>query len=96
MSLLTPERLYRLLPVVYRVRDEEQGQPLRALLQSLGVTGTLVAAVFPHLGPEMNAIVRTTAVATAAAAALAAVPQAMSIRTTSAGKSLMTARLVRS
>jgi hypothetical protein len=26
------ERLYRLLPAVYRIRDEEQGGPLRALL----------------------------------------------------------------
>ncbi|MHC2999449.1 M20/M25/M40 family metallo-hydrolase [Microbacterium sp. HJ5] len=39
-------------------------QPLRALLRSLAVTGPLVAAVFARLGPEMNAIVRTTAVAT--------------------------------
>ena len=39
-------------------------QPLRALLRSLAVTGPLVAAVFSRLGPEMNAVVRTTAVAT--------------------------------
>jgi carboxypeptidase PM20D1 len=39
-------------------------QPLRSVLRSLGVTGPLVAAVLSHLGPEMNAIVRTTAVAT--------------------------------
>ncbi|MDN3496002.1 M20/M25/M40 family metallo-hydrolase [Planococcus sp. APC 4015] len=39
-------------------------QPLRTVLRSLGVTGALVAAVFPRLGPEMNAIVRTTAVTT--------------------------------
>lgn len=39
-------------------------QPLRALLGSLAVTGPLVAAVLSRLGPEMNAIVRTTAVAT--------------------------------
>lgn len=39
-------------------------QPLRALLGSLGATGAVVAAVLPRLGPEMNAIVRTTAVAT--------------------------------
>lgn len=29
----SPDRLYELLPAVYRRRDEEQGQPLRALLQ---------------------------------------------------------------
>lgn len=39
-------------------------RPLRTLLGSLGVTGAVVAAVFPRLGPEMNAIVRTTAVTT--------------------------------
>jgi len=32
MSLLTPERLYQLLPAIHRLRDFEQGQPLRALL----------------------------------------------------------------
>jgi hypothetical protein len=33
MSLLTPERLYRLLPAIHRLRDAEQGEPLRALLR---------------------------------------------------------------
>jgi len=32
MSLLTPERLYKLLPAIHRLRDAEQGEPLRALL----------------------------------------------------------------
>jgi hypothetical protein len=32
MSTLTPERLYSLLPAVYRLRDADQGEPLRALL----------------------------------------------------------------
>ncbi|MFT3815289.1 MAG: hypothetical protein QM740_18255 [Acidovorax sp.] len=32
MSLLTPERLYQLLPAIHRLRDAGQGQPLRALL----------------------------------------------------------------
>ncbi|MFT3718307.1 hypothetical protein [Pseudorhodoferax sp.] len=32
MSLLTPERLYQLLPAIHRQRDAEQGLPLRALL----------------------------------------------------------------
>ncbi|MEJ1155979.1 M20/M25/M40 family metallo-hydrolase [Microbacterium marmarense] len=39
-------------------------QPLRGLFGSLGLTGPLVAAAFSRFGPEMNAIVRTTAVAT--------------------------------
>lgn len=32
MSLLMPERLYKLLPAIYRLRDADQGEPLRALL----------------------------------------------------------------
>src|SRR5215212_11856099 len=32
----SPDRLYELLPVAYRQRDEEQGQPLQALLQVIG------------------------------------------------------------
>ena len=32
MSLLTPERLYQLLPAIHRLRDAGQGEPLRALL----------------------------------------------------------------
>jgi hypothetical protein len=32
MSLSMPERLYRLLPSVYRLRDADHGEPLRALL----------------------------------------------------------------
>ncbi|MDM0112234.1 hypothetical protein QTI66_08735 [Variovorax sp. J22R133] len=32
MSIAMPERLYKLLPAVQRVRDAQQGEPLRALL----------------------------------------------------------------
>jgi hypothetical protein len=32
MSSLTAERLYRLLPAVYRIRDLQEGEPLRALV----------------------------------------------------------------
>ncbi|MET0813495.1 MAG: M20/M25/M40 family metallo-hydrolase [Microbacterium sp.] len=39
-------------------------QPLRTVFQNLALTGPLLTAVFTRLGPEMNAIVRTTAVAT--------------------------------
>lgn len=39
-------------------------QPLRWVFGNLGLTGPLLAMVFPRLGPEMNAMVRTTAVAT--------------------------------
>ncbi len=39
-------------------------QPLRVVFRHLSVTAPLVAAVFSRLGAEMNAVVRTTAVAT--------------------------------
>jgi hypothetical protein len=32
MSTLNADRLYALLPAVYRIRDEQQGHPLRALV----------------------------------------------------------------
>ncbi len=35
MSSLTADRLYQLLPAVHRIRDAQQGQPLRALLALL-------------------------------------------------------------
>jgi hypothetical protein len=35
MSSLTAERLYSLLPAVYRLRDADQGEPLRALIGAL-------------------------------------------------------------
>src|SRR5215813_9555432 len=35
MSSLTANRLYSLLPAIYRLRDLEQGEPLRALLEAL-------------------------------------------------------------
>lgn len=44
-------------------------QPLRWVFGHLGLTGPLLARVFPRLGPEMNAMVRTTAVATELAGA---------------------------
>jgi len=39
-------------------------QPLRWVFGNLAITGPLLARVFPRLGPETNALVRTTAVAT--------------------------------
>src|SRR6185503_17401247 len=35
MSTLTADRLYALLPAVHRIRDAEQGEPLRALIELL-------------------------------------------------------------
>ncbi|MFM9785858.1 hypothetical protein, partial [Streptomyces scabiei] len=46
-------------------------QPLRMLFGHLGgVLAPVVARVFPRLGPEMNAMVRTTAVVTELSGAL--------------------------
>jgi len=47
------DRLYELLPIVYRQRDTEVGQPLRALLQVISEQVTLFEAdigrLFRHL-----------------------------------------------
>jgi len=37
-----PDRLYELVPVVYRLRDAEQGYPLRALLQVIAEQANLI------------------------------------------------------
>ncbi|WP_420456539.1 hypothetical protein [Rubrivirga sp.] len=42
MTHVTPEALYALLPAVHRIRDAEQGGPLRALFEVLGEQGRLV------------------------------------------------------
>ena len=46
MSSLTAERLYSLIPAIYRVHDAEQGEPLRALL---GVFAEQLAALEENL-----------------------------------------------
>src|SRR5688572_22924550 len=40
----SPDRLYQLLPAVYRIRDHERGEPLRALLQVVAEQVNLVEA----------------------------------------------------
>ncbi|WP_281545486.1 hypothetical protein [Grimontia sp. SpTr1] len=42
MSSLSPESLYNLLPEVYRRRDEEQGFPLKALMEILAEQAAIV------------------------------------------------------
>ena len=54
--------------------------PLRPVFASIGVTGRLLAKVFPRLGPELNALVRTTAVVTELAGAAGANVLATSAR----------------
>ncbi|MDP9109449.1 MAG: hypothetical protein M3N23_10325 [Pseudomonadota bacterium] len=44
-----PDRLYQLLPVIYRQRDAEQGYPLRALLQVISEQVNLVEADIAQL-----------------------------------------------
>jgi hypothetical protein len=45
----SPDRLFELLPVVYRARDAEAGYPLRALLRVLSEQVTIVEADIAHL-----------------------------------------------
>lgn len=45
----TRDRLYALLPAVYRIRDAEQGHPLRALLRVIGEQVDLVEADITQL-----------------------------------------------
>src|SRR4030081_414516 len=44
-----PDRLYELLPVVYRLRDADQGYPLRGLLQVISEQVNLVEADIAQL-----------------------------------------------
>lgn len=44
MDAASNDRLYPLLPYIYRLRDAEQGEPLRALLQVIGEQVNLVEA----------------------------------------------------
>ncbi|WP_299747591.1 hypothetical protein [uncultured Tateyamaria sp.] len=42
MNRITPEALYELLPAVHRLRDADQGEPLRALMAVLAREGAVV------------------------------------------------------
>jgi hypothetical protein len=46
---MTSDRLYELLPAVYRIRDEEYGKPLEALLRIIGEQVDLVEADIARL-----------------------------------------------
>ena len=46
---MTSRRIYELLPAVYRIRDEEHGKPLEALLQIIGEQVDLVEADIARL-----------------------------------------------
>ena len=49
MTELTDDRLYELLPAIHRMRDEEQGFPLRALLRVLGEQAGVLEADIAQL-----------------------------------------------
>lgn len=42
MNRITPEALYRLLPAIHRLRDADEGEPLRALVAVLAREGAVV------------------------------------------------------
>ena len=42
MTRITPEALYELLPAIHRIRDTEEGEPLRALVSVLAREGAVV------------------------------------------------------
>ncbi len=49
MNSHNPDRLYELLPLVYRMRDAEQGEPLKALLRVIGEQVEVVEADIAQL-----------------------------------------------
>ena len=59
-----PVRLVPPVRAMLRTLAPHAPRPLGAALRSLAVTGPVIAGVLARLGPETNALVRTTAVAT--------------------------------
>ena len=59
-----PTRLVPPVRAMFETVAPHTTGPLRAVFRSVGLTGGLLAKVFPRLGAEMNALVRTTAVVT--------------------------------
>ncbi|MFJ6678963.1 M20/M25/M40 family metallo-hydrolase [Microbacterium sp. NPDC091382] len=59
-----PTRLVPPVRAMFETVAPHTSGPLRRVFASIGVTGRLLVKVFPRLGPELNALVRTTAVVT--------------------------------
>ncbi len=59
-----PARIAPPVRALFATLAPHAAQPLRTVFANLGLLAPVVARVFPRLGPEMNAMVRTTAVAT--------------------------------
>lgn len=64
-----PHRLVAPVRAMLATLAPHAPQPLRTVFENLSLTGPLLSAVFARLGPEMNALVRTTAVTTQLAGA---------------------------
>lgn len=64
-----PTRLVAPVRAMFETVAPHTTGPLRPVFASIGVTGRLLVRVFPRLGPELNALVRTTAVVTELAGA---------------------------
>lgn len=59
-----PPRLVAPVRAMFETVAPHTTGPLRIVLASIGVSGRLLVRVLPRLGPELNALVRTTAVVT--------------------------------
>jgi carboxypeptidase PM20D1 len=77
-----PTRLVAPVRAMFETVAPHTRGPLRAVFRSIGVTGPALVKAFPKLGPEMNALVRTTAVVTEMAGATGANVLATSARAT--------------
>jgi len=55
--MTTSERLYNLLPAIYRIRDVEKGEPLRALM-------SILEAEFDRIGSDIDAAYRNAFIET--------------------------------
>lgn len=75
-----PTRLVAPVRAMFETVAPHTTGPLRPVFASIGVTGRLLVRVFPRLGPELNALVRTTAVVTELAGAAGANVLATSAR----------------
>ncbi|RLK48917.1 M20/M25/M40 family metallo-hydrolase [Microbacterium telephonicum] len=64
-----PVRIAAPVRALFATVAPHAAEPYRSVFGNLALTGPLLARVFPHLGAEMNALVRTTAVVTELAGA---------------------------
>ena len=77
-----PTRLVAPVRAMFETVAPHTRGPLRAVFRSIRYTGPALVKVFPKLGPELNALVRTTAVVTEMAGAAGANVLATTARAT--------------